>query len=249
MRVHSIAYGGGLRKMAATLSARADARYAASPIPCATCNKPLTRKQRENSGSAKFCSAACAAATTNKQRTPRTAVSREKTSAALLLYHAVKPVTATSPEGLLSAAKRDGSPFSGLVSCRCAHCNISFVARSRLKYCNEHANLYRNNNRNRYAFTFSIKAHASAFSAEELSLLASRGMWSRNNTGGVTRDHRVSVNEAIKSGYDPYYIKHPMNCQLMPWADNNKKKTSSSLTYAELILRVHEYDAGQQTSR
>ena len=59
---------------------------------------------------------------------------------------------------------------------------------------------------------------------------------------GYTRDHKVSVNEAIKNNYDPYYIKHPLNCELMSFNDNNKKKTKSSISYDELVKKVDEYE-------
>lgn len=59
---------------------------------------------------------------------------------------------------------------------------------------------------------------------------------------GVSRDHRVSVSSAIKNNYDPYYITHPINCELMHHIDNVKKHTSSSITYEELIKQVNDYD-------
>lgn len=68
------------------------------------------------------------------------------------------------------------------------------------------------------------------------------GMWGYDNTNGLTRDHKLSVNEAIKNNYDPYYIKHPLNCELMSWTENNKKKTKSSITYEKLKQLVDDYD-------
>lgn len=67
-------------------------------------------------------------------------------------------------------------------------------------------------------------------------------MRSKENPNGVTRDHRVSVNEAIRNGYDPYYITHPLNCELMLFEDNNKKNITSSIAYEELVSQVKEYD-------
>ena len=67
-------------------------------------------------------------------------------------------------------------------------------------------------------------------------------MRSKENPNGVTRDHRISVNEAIRNGYDPYYITHPLNCELMLFEENNKKNTKSSLSYIELVRQVKEYD-------
>lgn len=65
------------------------------------------------------------------------------------------------------------------------------------------------------------------------------GKW---NPNGLSRDHKVSVTDAVANGYDPYYITHPLNCELMPHIKNNKKKTKSSITYEELKLLVNEYD-------
>lgn len=59
----------------------------------------------------------------------------------------------------------------------------------------------------------------------------------------MSRDHKVSVDEAKKNNYDPYYITHPMNCELMPHIENNKKKITSSITYNELKLMVDNFDA------
>ena len=51
----------------------------------------------------------------------------------------------------------------------------------------------------------------------------------------LSKDHKVSVNEAIKNGYDPYYISHPLNCEIMPWIENNKKDKNSSISYNHLV--------------
>jgi hypothetical protein len=64
----------------------------------------------------------------------------------------------------------------------------------------------------------------------------------KTNHHGLSRDHKVSVTEAKKKGYDPYYIRHPLNCELMPHIDNNKKKSRSSISYDELVHLVKEYD-------
>lgn len=62
------------------------------------------------------------------------------------------------------------------------------------------------------------------------------------NINGLTRDHKVSVNEAIRNNYDPYYIKHPLNCESMLFSDNNKKNTKSSISYEELVRIVAEFE-------
>jgi hypothetical protein len=37
-------------------------------------------------------------------------------------------------------------------------------------------------------------------------------------------------------------ITHPLNCELMPHTQNNKKKTNSSITYKDLVILVDEYE-------
>ena len=56
----------------------------------------------------------------------------------------------------------------------------------------------------------------------------------KKNVEGLSRDHRVSVNEAIKNNYDPFYIKHPLNCEIMTQRANSSKKGKNSITYEEL---------------
>ena len=68
------------------------------------------------------------------------------------------------------------------------------------------------------------------------------GRYKKWNPSGLTRDHKISVNEAIKNNYDPYYIKHPLNCELMSFEKNNKKKIKSSLTYQQLLKIVDKYE-------
>ena len=62
------------------------------------------------------------------------------------------------------------------------------------------------------------------------------------NMGGLSRDHRVSVSEAMANNYDEYYIRHPINCELMPQTANSSKHNKSSITYEQLVREVDEYD-------
>lgn len=60
-----------------------------------------------------------------------------------------------------------------------------------------------------------------------------------HNPNGLSRDHKI--NEAIKNNYDPYYITHPMNCDLISHKQNNKKNTMSSITYEKLITLIDNF--------
>jgi protein involved in sex pheromone biosynthesis len=61
------------------------------------------------------------------------------------------------------------------------------------------------------------------------------------NNNGISRDHKISINEAIKNEYDPFYISHSLNCQLMEHSENKTKYTKSSLIYTELVSLVDKY--------
>lgn len=96
-----------------------------------------------------------------------------------------------------------------------------------------------------YKFKFNVFHYPHLFN---LSLLAEFGWYSPKgksgkwNPTGLSRDHKISVSEAIKNNYDPYYITHPMNCELMSQSNNIKKYNKCSLTYSTLIKLVDEYD-------
>lgn len=179
-----------------------------------------------------FCSASCAARFTNIARGPRSTATKTKIKQSL------------QGRGTMLKTPSPG-PRCKIYLCTCAHCGNRFVSRLRYKYCSTHAHLYNSNNRNKYAFTFSFADHPTIF--PNISDLIDRyGMWSYDNTNGITRDHRISVNEAIRHNYDPYYIKHPINCEVMSWTDNNRKKTKCSITYDQLITAVNTYDMAVQ---
>ncbi len=199
------------------------ATYDKTPNICKQCEMILPYKQRHN----KFCSRSCSATYNN---TKRDAEHYKKLSKTLKEKYPPKV-----------KAPKVKAPFSKVWLTDCAHCNIKFISRLKQKYCNNHADLYKQNNRTRYAFTFSLSKYPDLFNQYN-NMLKEHGMWSYSNTAGVTRDHKVSVNEAIRYGYDPYYIKHPVNCELMSWVDNNKKKTKSSISYDMLKHLVNEYD-------
>ena len=127
---------------------------------------------------------------------------------------------------------------------RCMHCDNFFVSQARSKYCPEHADLYKSNGRNRYAFTFNVFHYPELF---DLELIKDKGWHSHGgrydyNPEGLTRDHRVSVNESIRNGYDPYYIKHPVNCEIMTFSENDRKKARSSISYEDLVKEVDMYE-------
>lgn len=197
---------------------------------CLCCNK-LTMN-------VKFCSKNCSAKFNNTQRTPRTSESRLKTSRTLKNNANTKRAKSNKIEivGL----------FSKLFMCSCKHCGTKFITRKKSKYCTSHRDLYSHSNRGSYKFTFNVYDYPDLFDLSELKIkgwFAPGGKSGRWNIDGLSRDHRISVNEAIINNYDPYYISHPLNCELMSQRDNTKKKTKSSITYEELKSIVDIYES------
>ena len=103
------------------------------------------------------------------------------------------------------------------------------------------------NNKDQYSFKFNVFEYPDLF---DLELLKNIGWVSfggkrggTKNLEGLSRDHKVSVSNAKKYGYDPYYISHPCNCELMTMPSNNKKNSNSSITYEDLKILVDSYDA------
>ena len=124
--------------------------------------------------------------------------------------------------------------------CKCSHCNIQFTNKSFKKYCNNCEHKYSHDGRAKYWFTFNVFHYPDLF---DLSLITTIGFRdNKTNPNGITRDHKISVNEAIRNNYDSYYIKHPLNCELMRFDENNRKKTKCSITYEKLVELVSNYE-------
>lgn len=209
-------------------------KYNSNPKKCNGCQIVLEYDKRNN----KFCSRSCSTSHNNKL-VEKTQQSKQKTSESLKAYFLNNPKNPNK----IKNTKVEG-PASRVYFRKCNHCNVLFTSRKRVKYCNAHATLYKSKGKNRYKFVFNVFDYPDLF---DLSLIEKYGWFSHGgrykyNPSGITRDHRVSVNEAIKNDYDPYYITHPINCELMQFEKNNKKKTKSSLTYDELVKLVDEYD-------
>jgi hypothetical protein len=228
---------------------------------CQQCAGPL------RSGQFKFCSQSCSATFNNTQRGAHSLERKIKIREGVLRKNNKTSEQPYDPEIRMclicnQSCKQRGSKYCSIAcatsapkpakkprvvfNCLCAHCGAKFTNKTQKKYCSEHAALYSHNGRARYWFTINVYKYPDLFDIESLTRV---GFRSRINPNGYTRDHKVSVNEAIKNNYDPYYIKHVMNCELMLWEENNKKNTKSSISYQELVKLVDEYDAKTQESK
>ena len=194
---------------------------------CKECNIPLSYDKRKN----KFCSRSCSAIHSNNNAPADRKRGPSKT------------VTLSKHE--MRKAKRNiVGPYSTLYHSTCAVCSVTIVSQYAKKYCGDHASHYSHHMRAKYWFTFVLKDYPDLF---DFALLKAYGMRSNDNIAGVVRDHKVSVADAIKYDYDPYYIKHPLNCELMVNSENAKKHKQSSMSYDELVTQVKEYNKKQLT--
>lgn len=190
--------------------------YNKNPKLCKCCNTIINYDNKQK----KFCNSSCAAKYNNANRS----------------YESAKATWAAKQK----PPKEPKRPYSTLYRCSCAHCDKKSLNRTQLKYCSDCNHLYSHDGRAKFWFSFNVFHYPNLF---DLSLITKYGFRdNKTNPNGITRDHRVSVNDAIRNNYDPYYIKHPLNCELMFFNDNNKKNTNSSIKYEELVNLINEYD-------
>lgn len=136
-------------------------------------------------------------------------------------------------------------PYSKIYIRKCYHCKDTFISRKKLKYCPEHKEFYSDSAKQGFKFKFNVYDYPNLFDLESLNQFgwfSPGGKYGKWNPSGLSRDHKVSVNESIRNNYDPFYITHPLNCDLIPHSINNKKKTKSSISYQDLISIVDEYE-------
>ena len=187
--------------------------YEKSPNFCKSCSQPLPYHQRNNT----FCNSSCAARFNNTGRPrPKT----EETKAKIRNTHLSKPKSQKHQELQKQKQELQNTVFTRVYLCRCKFCSAEFYKPSRFKICigcvDKHSRA-----RDAYRFKFNVYHYPDLF---DLTLISTFGWYSQGgrkktkNTNGIVRDHKVSVSEAIKHGYDPYYISHPLNCELMIYA-------------------------------
>lgn len=251
-RVHASTYEQSresTRRAAQAKAAFFEERYLAKGKRCLACEKVLPYGTNWTDRVKKYCNHSCAASHLNKARGPRSEEVRKKISEATRATALRKRESRRDEphialgfirEQVTSAAVL--GPYSRIRYSTCQHCGFQGIYRTARKYCDEHTALYGRNGRYKYAFRFNPFQHPDVFTKEELDWCREVGAYSLQNTKGWTRDHKVSVTEAIRRNLDPYYIKHPLNCEMMTFSRNNKKKGASSISYEDLVAAVDAYD-------
>jgi hypothetical protein len=216
---------------------------------CAHCNKPF--RSRFN---AIYCSHSCSASNSNTTRAPIKV--KQKTFTCKTCGHveiadgraSKKKCSACEIQTKINPVEKNGEHCK-LSTNTCAHCSKIFVSRRKRKYCEDHISMYSESAKCGYKFRFNVFHYPDLF---DIALIQQHGFFcpggryskdGKTNPNGLSRDHRVSVNEAIRNNYDPYYVSHPVNCEIMFHHENNRKKTKSSITYEELIRLVDAYDS------
>lgn len=200
---------------------------------CANCNSPIYVKN------GKYCSRRCSAVVTNKTRQPRTAENNKNTSIGVRKYNKSVGKINHKREFIESIS----GEYSKVYFRICKKCNCIFTTHHRGKITCKDCTA---KDYNFYRFKFNLYHYPDLF---DLDILTRVGFVSfggkrggKLNLDGLSRDHRVSVNESIANNYDQYYITHPINCELMSQRKNSFKHINSSISYAELIKLVDEYD-------
>lgn len=202
--------------------------YDLNPNKCNHCENILSFEKRSN----KFCSQSCAATYNNLNSDEN----RRFGPAKEVFTMRDKYLRQKRNKWRLDIV----GAYSKLYYNNCAECGLLSISKSQRKFCNDHSDKYSHKSRAKYWFSFALHDYPDLFDFE---LIKQHGMRTNASIGGVVRDHKVSVADAIKHNYDPYYIKHPLNCELMLNSENAKKHKKSSITYAELVAMVDRYDS------
>ena len=139
----------------------------------------------------------------------------------------------------------------GLNDLICKGCNNKFTNKQKLKFCSDNCRVdYRRKDMNAFKiykaetnFKFNLADYSDSF---DFSLIEDYGWYSpsnkKNNLGGVSRDHMLSVKEGFELGIDPKLLSHPANCELMIHNDNISKNKKSSITLEELLERIENFN-------
>lgn len=222
--------------------------YNTNPKLCNNCLQPLSYDNRRNN----YCSHSCAAKVSNATRDPSFTIMPKTKSLTCTVCNTdelVDPRRSAHKflcEGCKVTHKLTIYPQTKVHPVTCKFCSSIFYSNKPVSVCRGCQHLKWSNNKDQYSFKFNVFEYPDLF---DLDLLKKVGWVSfggkrgrATNHNGLSRDHKVSVSDAKKHGYDPYYISHPLNCELMPHAINNKKKANSSLLYDQLVVLVNDYD-------
>lgn len=225
--------------------------YLTNPKTCAHCNSILEYDNRKN----KFCSSSCAAKNNNQGKVKSSYTRYKQAQRSALLKniqlnkteedyktkecrHCNKPINKSRAIYCDQSCAVDHKRSKRKIR-SCTICKQDFQSSTSKNLCPSHEHMFILSKRAPYEFKFNMGEYPKLF---DPNLIQTLGMKSRLNPNGLVRDHKVSIHDAIKNGYDPYYISHVMNCQLIKSNDNLIKGKKSCIIYEHLKQLVDEWD-------
>ena len=191
---------------------------------CVQCEQPITSKSGKL-----YCSQSCSAVYNNKARVPK--INSRPSIIKITPYKSWKDNVV--------------GPYTFVYRNICSKTNLPFYGSSYQKY---HSAIIVDRQHYAYAcrFKFSISQFPEWFDG---SLIKTYGWYSTpgsrkgiTNLNGVSRDHIVSVDYGYKHNIPPETISHPANCNLLLHKDNQRKKTSCSISLADLNERIKQFN-------
>jgi hypothetical protein len=227
--------------------------YYSNPNFCNNCNCELDWFQR----GCKFCSHSCSAIF-NKHKIPKISDTTKRKIKESLARH-FKQINQPKEDFLLNFVgpilqkphptnnRLPTAPvgeYCKIYHCKCKFCESLFIKSSPKRICTT-CKIQQNKLQMDYTFKFNVFDYPDLFDINLLTKIgwyAPRGKSGKWNPEGLSRDHKISISSAIKNCYDPFYISHPLNCQLMPHSENNTKKQKCSISYEELKNLVDEFE-------
>jgi len=202
--------------------------YLETPFFCKNCYEVIEYEKRNNE---EFCGHSCRASFTNGNR-DYTKWSLKISKSLCKFYN---------------SSKVDG--YYNLI---CNFCKESFRRKRKdIKFCSKSCKkLFFRVDKDEYKsykndcnFKFNLSDYKEEF---DFSLVEKYGWYSptnkKNNLGGVSRDHMVSVREGFENKIDPKIISHPANCKLMIHNENVSKHKKSSISLEDLMEKIKKFE-------
>lgn len=206
-------------------------KYLENPKKCLNCDEIIPYNSRRNN----YCNHSCMAIKTNPEKDYTWGHKISKSIRKYLIDNGIKE------EGKIS-----------VYDITCKGCGTIFQKnRNDLRYCSSECRKnFRRKDMDEYQkyrldsnFKFNLADYSDEF---DFSLVEKYGWYSptnkKNNIGGVSRDHMLSVREGFELGIDPEIISHPANCRLLIHTENISKNKKSTITIDDLIIRIEIFN-------
>lgn len=100
------------------------------------------------------------------------------------------------------------------------------------------------NNKDKYRYTARFDINPSNIERiKGFDRLTKYGYYNINsNPDGVVKDHRYSIYDGITNKVDPKILGHICNCEFLNYKENIQKGKQSSITLAQLLKEIEDYD-------